>query len=292
MAELKIIRMSDIKAEPVEWLWEPYIPSGMITLIQGDGGEGKTTTSLAISAAVTVGKALPSGGATQPASVIIQNAEDSYSKKIRPVLEAFGADCDMIHVIDEGEQALALSDERIEQTIMRTGAKLLILDPVQAYIGVNMNSAGSVRPVMKKLGAVAAQTGCAVVLVGHMNKGGGKAAYRGLGSIDIYAAARSVLTVGRLVNADEDMRAIVHNKSNLAPYGPSQSFGLDPAEGFTWMGEYDIGIDELLNTKRKPETQFSKARRLIESALASGSAAAVDIFGAPQKARSIERDAR
>ena len=48
MTELKMIKMSDIQPEPVEWLWEPYIPSGAISLIQGDGGEGKTTTALAI----------------------------------------------------------------------------------------------------------------------------------------------------------------------------------------------------------------------------------------------------
>ena len=277
MAELKIIKMSEIKSEPVEWLWEPYIPSGAISLIQGDGGEGKTTTAMAIAAAVTTGKALPGSGCAAPVPVILQNAEDSYEKKIKPALELFSADCDMIHVIDESEQELTFSDERIEQTIIRTGAKLCILDPVQAYIGVNMNSTNSVRPVMKKLGAVAARTGCAILLVGHMNKGNGKAAYRGLGSIDIYAAARSVMTVGR-IPMDEGKRAIVHNKSNLAQNGASLAFGLDSSGGFTWLGEYDITIDELLSDKKKPETQFVKARRLIETALAKGPILSADMM--------------
>lgn len=278
MTELRIIKMSEIQPEPVEWLWEPYIPSGAITLIQGDGGEGKTTASLAIAAAVTTGMALPGNGSTTPANVVIQNAEDSYTKTIRPNLEKFGADCDMIHVIDEEEQELSLPDERIEQTIIKTNAKLIIIDPVQAYLGgANMNMAGGVRPLMKKLGTVAARQGCAVLLVGHLSKKGGKAQYRGLGSIDIFAAARSVLTVGRLGN-DENIRAIVHNKSNLAPCGKSQTFGLDPFGGFLWMGEYDINIDELLNNRAKPDSQFAKARRLLETALARGPVAAVEIM--------------
>jgi hypothetical protein len=115
-------------------------------------------------------------------------------------------------------------------------------------------------------------------LVGHLHKSGGKSQYRGLGSIDIYAAARSVLTVGR-IDMDENMRAVVHNKSNLAPHGSSLAFGLDPVGGFTWLGEHDITIDELLgNIKPKPESQFSKARKLIERELAGGSAPAVEIM--------------
>ena len=278
MAELKLIKMSDIQPEPVEWLWEPYIPGGAITLIQGDGGDGKTTTALAIAAAVTTGLALPNGFVGAPANVIIQNAEDSYAQTIRPRLEQFGADCDRIEVIDEDEQGLTLSDERVEQAILRTKAKLLIIDPVQAYFGgANMNSVGGVRPLMKRLGTVAARHGCAVLLVGHLHKKGGKVAYRGLGSVDIYAAARSVLTVGR-IPVDENMRAIVHNKSNLSSAGVPQAFGLDPAGGFTWLGEYDISIDDMLNGTKKPESQFAKARRLIETALSNGPVPAADMM--------------
>ena len=119
MTELKLIKMSDIQPEPVEWLWEPYIPRGAITLIQGDGGEGKTTVSLAIAAAVSTGTPLPgqvpftratfgSPNIAIQADVVIQNAEDSYTKTIKPKLELFGADCDLIHVIDEDEKELTL----------------------------------------------------------------------------------------------------------------------------------------------------------------------------------------
>jgi len=279
MIELKLIKLSEIRSKPVEWLWAPYIPSGAISLIQGDGAGGKTTVSLAIAAAITKGESLPgSGKSAAPASVIVQNAEDSYTQTIKPRLEQFGADCSMNHVIDEDEQALSLSDERIEQAICEVKAKLLILDPVQAYFGgANMNSAGGVRPLMKRLGDIAARNDCAVLLVGHLHKSGGKAAYRGLGSIDIYAAARSVLTVGR-IPVDDDMRAIINNKNNLSPAGSPQAFTINPISGFTWLGEYDVTIDEMFNGIKKPESQFTKARHLIGTEMTSRPVPAADVM--------------
>ena len=280
MAELRIITMSDIVPENVEWLWEPYIPQGRISIIQGDGGTGKTTISLAIAAAVTRGKALPgSGRNAAPADVVYQNAEDSYAQTIRPRLEQLGADCTRIHVIDEDEQELSLRDERIEETIVRKNARLIILDPIQAYLGgSNMNSANSVRPLMKKLGIVAERTGCAVLLVGHLGKREGKSQYRGLGSVDIQAAARSVLTIGN-VEAEDNLRAVVHNKSNLTSPGASLAFTIDPVSGFSWLGEYDITLDELIGkTKQKPESQFDKAKRFIETILRIGPVSASEIM--------------
>lgn len=279
MAELKTITMSEIHSKPVDWLWEPYIPYGAITLIQGDGGTGKTTTALAIAAAITMGTALPGSDSTAPAVVVVQNAEDSYSKTIKPRLEQLGADCGKIEVIIEDEDELSFTDERIEQAIIKLGARLVILDPVQAYLGgVNMNNANSIRPVMKQLGKVAEQRNCAIVLVGHLHKSGGKSQYRSLGSIDIYAAARSVLTVG-LTDTDDDTRAIVHNKSNLVPAGVSLAFKFDPVSGFCWLGEYDITIDELLGCKkRSSDNQFSRACNLIRVALSGEPVSAVEIM--------------
>jgi len=280
MAELRTIKMSDIQPEPVQWLWEPYIPLGAISLIQGDGGTGKTATALAVTAAVTTGAALPgAGGDTAPAAVIVQNAEDSYSKTIKPRLEMLGADCNLIEVIAEDEQELSFIDERIEQAIIKTNAKLVVLDPVQAYFcGANMNNANSVRPIMKQLGKVAERNNCAILLVGHLQKKGGKSQYRGLGSIDIYAAARSVLTVG-FTGMDDDIRGIVHNKSNLSHPGASLAFGFDAVSGFTWLGDYDITIDELLSSTRKaPKDQLSRACNLIKATLMSGPVPAVEIM--------------
>ena len=102
---------------------------------------------------------------------------------------------------------------------------------VQSSADVDMHRANEIRPVLKRISAIAEKTGCAVVVIGHLNKGTNKSQYRGLGSIDIQAAARSVLTVGR-VKSKPYTRAIVQGKNNLAPEGQAIGFELDPAMGF------------------------------------------------------------
>lgn len=148
-------------------------PLWQITLIQGDPGDGKTTFVLAVAALLTNGKPMPEcENAAEPVTVIYQTAEDGLADTIRPRLDEVGADCSRVIVIDESEQALTLSDSRIEQAIIKTQAKLLILDPLQAYLGVevDMHRANEIRPVFKALAGVAERTGCAVVIIGHMNK--------------------------------------------------------------------------------------------------------------------------
>ncbi len=295
MGDLKIITMRDVQAENVDWLWKPYIPEGKITIVQGDPGSGKTTSMLAVAAAVTTGEYLPCDESNEethcactarnihePASVIFQTAEDGIADTIKPRLEALGADCSRVHVIDENERVLSLADERIEQAIIRTGAKLLVIDPLQAYLGgSDMHSAAGIRPLMKHLTAVAERTGCAIVLIGHLNKKGGRSQYRGLGSIDIYAAARSVLTVGK-IDVDENMRAVVQGKSNLAAPGAPIAFGLEPGGGLIWLGKYDISLEELLSGKANANdsvSQLAKARLLLETMLAVQAIPAVEVMG-------------
>ena len=202
MAELKIISMDEVEPTEVKWLWYPYIPFGKITIVHGDPGDGKTMMILQLASLLSRGEKLPCDDTErEPIKIIYQTAEDGLSDTIKPRLLAGNADCSQIKVIDESEAALSLLDERVEQAIIETGAKVIILDPVQAYIGakVDMNKANEVRSVLARLGRLAEQYGCAVILVGHLNKAkGNKANYRGLGSIDFQAAARSVLVVGRL----------------------------------------------------------------------------------------------
>ncbi len=280
---MKLIKMNEVQAEPVRWLWHPYIPYGKITLVQGDPGDGKTTFVLAVAALLSNGQAMPecdSTDPTAPQTVIYQTAEDGLADTVKPRLEQLGADCNRIHVIDEDERSLSLADERIEQAIIKTDAKLFIIDPLQAYLGgSDLNSAAGIRPLMKALGAVAERTGCAIVIIGHLNKKGGKAQYRGLGSIDIYAAARSVLTVGK-IDVDENMRAVVQGKSNLAQAGAPLAFGIDENGGLTWLGEYGITLDELLAGKSaaQAESRLSQAMRFIKDELEGGEAPAVDII--------------
>ena len=175
--ELKIISLSEIKTEEVKWLWYPYIPFGKVTIVQGDPGEGKTTFVLSVNAALTHGETLPEcETGLPPMNVIYQTAEDGLADTIKPRLEAVGADCSRVQTIDDSQSMLTLTDQRLEEAIHSTDAGLLVLDPLQAYLGsgVDMHRANEIRPIMKKLSAVAERTGCAVVLIGHMNKASGE----------------------------------------------------------------------------------------------------------------------
>jgi len=283
MSELRIFTIDEIQTESVSWLAKPYIPCGKITIVQGDPGDGKTTMMLAIAAAITNGDSLLGNIADNPANVIFQTAEDGLADTIKPKLELIGANCSRVHIIDESDKPLSLADERIEQAIVKTNAKLLIIDPIQAYLGgADLHSAKGMRPLMKSLGAVAERTGCAVVIIGHLNKRsfGTRAQYRGLGSIDIYAAARSVLTVGKM---GENMRVVVHNKSNLTENGPPIAFSFNSVTGFSWHGEQDINIDDLFSNPSKSTSQFDKAQRFIQTMLANGAVEATVIMEMAEK---------
>ena len=246
--QLKIIVMDTIEREEIKWLWKPYIPYGKITIVQGDPGEGKTSLILKLASELSLGRCFGEDELREPINIIYQTAEDGLADTVKPRLEDSGADCKRIMVIDDSEDSLSMNDVRIEAAIRTTGAKLLILDPLQAYLGdkVDMNRANETRDITKRLGTIAEKTGCAVVLIGHMNKGSGaKAAYRGIGSIDFFAIARSVLLVAR-VPENPNIRALAQIKNNLEKEGSTVAFEIKD-NIFKWIGEYDISIEELLS---------------------------------------------
>lgn len=210
--------MDEIQAEEIKWLWKPYIPFGKLTIVQGDPGEGKTTFVLRLAAQLSQGKGFDeSMEISEPMNVIYQTAEDGLADTVKPRLLSANADCSKIKVIDDTEKSLYMDDERLEIAIREQNAKLLILDPLQAYLGdrVDMNRANEAREMTKKLSTMAERTGCAVILV------------------------------GRVAN-DNSIRAIAQIKNNLEKEGETMAFRLSES-GFEWLGESDISAEELLS---------------------------------------------
>ena len=211
----------DIEQTSVEWLWFPYIPFGKLTIIQGNPGEGKTYFAMMLTAACTNRKLFPNMEDIEPFNVIYQTAEDGMGDTIKPRLVEAGADLSRVMVIDDSEEVLTLSDDRIEKAVRQNHVRLVIIDPVQAFIGadVDMNRANEVRPVFRKLGMIAEKTSCTIVLIGHLNKSSGtQSTYRGLGSIDIMAAVRSLIFIGK-VRKDPTTRVLIHEKVLLHRQG-------------------------------------------------------------------------
>lgn len=282
---LKLINMEQVETEKIDWLLYPFIPFGKVTIVQGDPGEGKTTMVLQIIAKLTKGEAvLPSGSdepaleektmALEPVNVIYQTAEDGLGDTIKPRFLSAGADCSRVMVIDDNDQALTMMDARLEEAIIQTKARFVVLDPIQGFLGadVDMHRANEIRPLMKRVALLAEKYHCAIILIGHMNKNSnGKSSYRGLGSIDFQAAARSVLIVGRIKDEPE-IRVVCHVKSSLAPEGKSIAFRLDKDTGFEWIGEYDISADDLLSGDNRGQ-KIHVAKEFLQEVLAFGSVA-------------------
>ena len=216
------------------------------------------------------------------AKTIYQSAEDSVEDTLKPRLVSAGADCTRIAFIDESESGLTLNDHRIEDAIIETGARLVVLDPLQAYLGENseMNRADGVRPMMRQLTAMAERTGCAIIVIGHMNKASGsKSIYRGLGSIDIIAAARSVLLVGR-IKSNPSIRVMAQLKNSLAPEGKPIAFEINDDSSIRWIGEYDITAEDLLLGDGLPDEggKLSETTEALSAMLRNGRIACVKIY--------------
>ena len=234
----------------------------------------KTYFAMRLAAACTNRKPLPGMETLEPFNIIYQTAEDGLGDTVKPRLIEADADLERVLVIDDRDAPLTLADERIARAIRENNARLVIIDPVQAFLGadVDMNRANEVRPIFRSLGDIAQATGCAIVLIGHLNKAAGtQSTYRGLGSIDITAAVRSLLFIGKLKDIPTT-RVLIHEKSSLAPPGQSLAFSLGDEKGFEWIGAYDITADELLagTDTAKTESKTAQAQMLILELLADG----------------------
>lgn len=293
MSNLKLINMQDIEVEAISWLWYPFIPYGKVTIIQGDPGEGKTTLVLQIIARLTKGESIINENANPPINVIYQTAEDGLSDTIKPRLLAANADCSKVLVIDDKDTPLTMRDIRLEKAIAETSAKLVVLDPIQGFLGadVDMHRANEIRPIMKHIAELAGKYKCAVILIGHMNKCSvGKSAYRGLGSIDFQAAARSVLIVGRIKDEPET-RVVCQTKSSLAPEAKAVAFRLSKKNGFEWVGEYDVTADDLLSGTAKG-TKKQAAMDFLESLLSGGQMSQTEIMELAERKSIAEKTLR
>ena len=250
-----VVRMADVDPVEVEWVWHPYIPRGKLTLLEGDPGQGKSWIALGIAAALSVGYGLPGKDKTTlPSRVLVMTAEDGLDDTVRPRLDSMGADVTRIYACESVDPFDEDGLEVLETRAAELRPDLIVVDPLVAYIGarVDIHRANQTRAVLSRLASIADQTQSAILAIRHLNKSsGGKAIYRGLGSIDFTAAVRSVLLVGQDPD-DTTSGAVVHIKSNLAPRGGSLGYRLSPSDGFTWTGPSSITADELLGTVEGP----------------------------------------
>ena len=272
------VTLADVAPETVDWLWHPYIPIGKLTLFEGDPGIGKSWCTLAITTAVSRGTMLPGQGETPHGSVLIASAEDGIGDTIRPRLDTMGADLQTIKAIPELMTLDLVGFDLLETYVSETVPVLLIIDPLVAYFSGDMdiNRANAVRWGTSRLAKLAEKYGMALLAVRHLTKGNSlKPIYRGLGSIDFTASARSVLLAGCDPN-NEQVRGIVHIKSNLAKTGESVGYELRE-DGFYWTEHSDLTAARILAGQDDGESQGETAKRFLKEYLADGPATWLDI---------------
>jgi hypothetical protein len=236
-----IVCIQDVKPEPVRWLWRHRIPASALVVLDGDPGIGKSTITLDLASRITRGARMPDGSVSESGlgDVLLVGAEDALSFAVRPRLEAAGADLAKVHGLtgirggDPPFRPVTLPDdtELLHRAILNTGAKLVIIDPVMAFLShdINSNSDQEVRRVLTPLARMAEDTGATILLVRHLRKTmDGPSLYQGGGSIGIVGAARAGLVVVRDPR-DESMCVLKQSKTNLGPWPPPIGYFLTGA---------------------------------------------------------------
>lgn len=284
-----LVTLADVDPVRVRWLWPGYIPAGKITILDGDPGLGKSTVMLDLAARGSRGDATPTGTPLDVFGSIIVTAEDDAADTIRPRLDVAGGDPTRIHHLAR----LTLPDEadRLRRMVRRTGARLVVIDPLVAYLadGVKTNSDHEVRRALEPVAILADELGIAVVAIRHLNKqSGGDAIYRGGGSIGFTGLARAVLAVGR--DPDDEERVILAAvKVNVARRPASLAYRLvaagpyDPAR-VAWEGETEHTAESLIGRDRDQASEQGKA-----AALAVTIRQLVDVNGGSMLARDAYR---
>ena len=278
--KLEIIKASEITPKEVRWLWYPYIPFGKVTLLQGDPGDGKSKLMLSLAALLSKGAPLPFADedeSCEPMTVIYQTTEDDTDDTVVPRFISSGGDCERLIFINEKDKHLTFSDQRLKAAIEKYNARLLILDPLASYIGedCSMNDANKTRAELNYLIDIGKETGCAILVVAHMNKAKDTSPlYRTNGSIDIAAAARSILAVTRTPNKDSPQsRYMVQVKSNLAPMGNAIALEVTD-KGVEFTDELELTAEEafasLAPRMGRPSDKVDAAVAFITEILSDG----------------------
>ena len=249
-----LITLDSIEPQAPQYFWEPYLRRGNLNVIRGDGGSGKTMFVFAIIAATTTGiqpEGMPGILHAGQGAAIYYGAEDDAGEYANRAILC-GCNRKYLHVVADGNTLPQLSDvETFRQQIKDTGAKLIVLDPIQAFLGasVDMNRANEVRPLLDGLRALCRETDCTAIIVEHMNKATQqKAQYRGIGTVDITNASRSTLMIGYHPDI-QGASVAVQIKAN-AKYGQPIMFSIDGNGQFAWRGVCNVTEDDVANARR------------------------------------------
>src|SRR5262245_16147272 len=276
--------ISSLTPRPLTWLWPKRLALGKLAMLDGDPGLGKSLLALDLCARLSTGRPFPDDSpGPGPAGSLLLSAEDGEHDTTRPRLQALGADLDRVFVLRPDDvlgRPLRLPAQLglLDDALARTGALLMVLDPVIAFLDASacISNDQAIRQVLTPLALLAHRHACAVLLVRHLNKqAGARALYRGGGSIGLLGACRSGWLVAR-DPSDPDRRVLAQTKNNLAPPQPSLAFTVESSDGIPrlcWQGLSLLTADDLLSARPPPEPvgrPRDRARAFLSAILEDG----------------------
>lgn len=274
-----------VKVEEVRWLYRPILPRGVVTVLEGDPGIGKSNFTMALIAALTTGKSVPWSPDVPKGVVVILSAEDDPARVLKPRLIANGADVSKGHIWFA--QELFTLDESgldlLRQKIAEATPALVVIDPLVAYMGAgtDVHKATDMTQFFVGLARIARDSDCAILVVRHLRKSRqGDALMQGHGSVAIIGSVRSALVMARHPQ-DAEVRALGHSKSNYGPLGPTITFTLtsrsrDGVPVVKWLGiDENLTSDQLLQAPPnqgpgRPARESEDVRAFLEALLATG----------------------
>jgi len=217
---------------------EALVPRGVVTLLSGHGGAGKSQLALSMAAHVAAGAFKWADHRIDDGGALFVSLEDSGAVvryRLRKIVEHFGLDANKVErrllivdgtegdgslageVNDMGTRRLALSRAYIELEELARDRKLVIIDNASDGFDANENDRRLVRAFVRSLAAVARNNDAGMVLLAHVDKHAarnGSAGNTFSGSTGWHNSARSRLA---LVKNDTGEVELIHEKANFGP---------------------------------------------------------------------------
>lgn len=281
---MKLRPVNELTPKVVEWLWPGFLVVGNIVILDGDPGLGKSLLTIDLASRLTSGRPWPDGAASPGPAPVLFLCDEDGDHIVVPRLKNAGADLSRVYlwprVTDGGLPRLPSEIARVEEIVKDTGAKLIVIDPIMAFLdkSVDVNTDANVRRALRPLMNLAETHGCAILLVRHLNKDDGpQSLYRGGGSIAFVAACRTAWLVGRDPR-NRDRYVLSQPKNNYAPIPASLAYAL-PADGprVEWHGQSHWSADDV-TVRRRPRRRRDLAAAFVRSILADGPRNAREIW--------------
>lgn len=263
---------SSFEPRTARYLIEPYIPRGMLSIIGGVSGTGKTSLALSLAAAVSSGRALPfeaAGTTRKPEKVLYLTVENDPHVVLRPRVEAMGADIHCLFFL--GGVGVNMTSPELRDFIKQEHISMLVFDPIQSFLpaGTQMGRAEQIRPIMDKVIDLSASEDLATILISHMSKPGPgvvSALDRLLGSSDFRNAARSIMIVGRDPE-NPDQRVFAHAKNSIGLPGPAQRYHISDGGLVVFDGETTLTADQIIAQTENAAPRAQKAANALNAAI-------------------------